>query len=342
MVTTSDVLALVGNSGNVPKHLHLQADGGDLNAFHFVNHDAGTYTVKFFKDKGNTEAAIEMNKHPLISASQPPLLDLTKDFPLRVNAEINYGIQGNDFDEAKIFMDRHGTSPTNPKKDFSYGGGGGVRTVPKYGPKESVPIDQAIKDGGVYPLFFSDPLRHGVVDFLTDPITPSQVWPGDYDITVRSTSVLEQTQPDQKVTIRIAPLSGHWTGSGTSVFAADNEFIGVQVDAYVTQQGNSITALLAVTDSDSSQSYLETGQISSTDPSYSIMTFVSSSGETVSITNGSFSNGGLAMDGAATVDGSDTGNGTLTISPDGLTLTGHATTPDGRAISWTMTKVGST
>jgi hypothetical protein len=334
-VTSSQILSLVGNSGKqgIGPHLHLQSNFGYDSALKYVLHDSGTYGISFAKDQGSTQQTLDSNKSPVNNGS---VLDLTKDFPLVLRVQTDYEVAGNDLDQLQIFFNRSDSSLGAPKNAFNYGGAGAGRNVP-FGPPKTQPLQNGIS-AGVYPQATPGTL-HGLVDFLANPINQSDVWPGDYDVTARATSVLGQQQPDQKVTLQIAPLLGTWSGSGTFIDSGDIDT--VQVDATVTQQGDSITVTLVITDGQETLNYTETGQISSTGPNFSITTFISSTGETVSIMNGTFGNGGLSMSATASVtdqSGTEDGIGTASFSSDGKTITGNATTSAGRSVSWKMTK----
>jgi sugar lactone lactonase YvrE len=129
-------------------------------------------------------------------------------------------------------------------------------------------------------------------------------------------------------------ILGNWAGTATATDSF-GEMDTVQVSATVTQVGNSITATVVSTSSgDVPEVFTETGQLDGLAFSLPETT----DGTTVTVA-GSFSTNGLGMSGNGTdIGGQNTGSGTLTVSSNGLLLTGTATDSEGDVVTWTLNK----
>lgn len=211
-VSEGELIAVVGQSGKAAghPHLHLQVNYGYQNELLYVQHDNSNppgYPMSIFKDKGADVTTLNANQ---VQLNGGEVLDPFQDSPLTIRAETSYSDFGHDLNQAQISM-CNGTNASPPCYGnvlFDYGGGpSDSRNVP-FGYAD---LNPTVLQQGVYP----QPLRGGVVDFLTHPIDLMTVGPGLYSISVRATDILDEVLPVSVPVIRPAILKVTIDGTGT-------------------------------------------------------------------------------------------------------------------------------
>ena len=158
---------------------------------------------------------------------------------------------------------------------------------------------------------------------------------GTTSVFVRDLTTGSSSNPIPVTVSFVTPIVGNWAGSGTAT-SRDGNVHALSVSASVTRNGPSLSATIAITDVAGTEIETDTGDLNGF--SFAISVASTSNGETVNV-SGSFSPNGRIMSGTGT-DFTDqvTGNGSLTVSADGFTINGSATTTNGDTIVWVLGK----